>query len=259
MNLIKLKNINKIYNQESADFYALNDINLEINQGEMIAIMGPSGAGKSTLLNILGCIDVATSGEYSINNTLVQSLNKKELARIRNKNIGFVFQYFALIKEYTVLENVELPLTYGNMSKKKIKEKALMYLERTGIKGLAKKTPPKLSGGQQQRVAIARALVNEPSIILADEPTGALDQKTGKEILSLLKELNKLGQTIIIVTHDPNIAAICDRTIFIEDGKNTTSWLIKRELIAPFFTLLTKNKAYITKIYLLLYFVVYFI
>ena len=204
----------------------MKNINLNIENGDMIAIMGPSGAGKSTLLNILGCLDKHDSGVYYLKDKNINDFSKKELAKIRNIEIGFVFQSFALIPEYTVFENLELPLLYKNnfsnrkdiLSKKQIRAKIENVLEKVFISDFIDKKPSYLSGGQQQRVAIARALINEPSIILADEPTGALDQKTGEEIMNLLKEINESGKTIIIVTHDAKIASYCNRVINVIDG-----------------------------------------
>lgn len=222
--IIKIKNIIRVYGSKDNKNFALNNVSLNIEKGEMIAIMGPSGSGKSTLLNILGCIDVPTSGEYNLNNISVMTLNKTELAKVRNENIGFVFQNFALLNDYSIYENVELPLIYRNkignkkLSKKEIKEKSLSMLEKTGVISQEQKFPPELSGGQQQRVAIARALVGDTDIILADEPTGALDQKTGESIIELLKKINETGKTVIIVTHDINIAKKCKRLIELKDG-----------------------------------------
>lgn len=219
MSLINLKNISKIYGEGESEFKALDNINLEINPGEMIAIMGPSGAGKSTLLNILGCMDKPSYGKYILGDAIVTNLKSTDLAKIRNKYIGFVFQYFALIKEYSVLENVQLPLNLRKVSKEEKKKISLKFLEKLKIKDQYKKKPSQLSGGQQQRVAIARALVADCPIILADEPTGALDKKTSKEIINILKDINKDGKTVIIVTHNEEVANNCMRKIIIEDGK----------------------------------------
>ena len=218
--MIKLDNIVKIYNpKKSNEFEALHGISAEINDGELVAIIGKSGAGKSTLLHILACIDSYQDGEYKIDDTLVKGLSERKYARIRNEKIGMVMQDFALVEDFTALENVMIPL---NFSKKKIKgkkEKALAALRSVGIEDLAKKPCNKLSGGQKQRVAIARAIVNEPSMILADEPTGALDTKTSSEIMELFKSLNEQGRTVVIVTHDPKVAEQCGRVIEISDGK----------------------------------------
>ncbi|MBR6337625.1 MAG: ABC transporter ATP-binding protein [Ruminococcus sp.] len=217
--MIKLDNIVKIYNpKKSNEFEALHGVSCEIKDGELVAIIGKSGAGKSTLLHILACIDSYQDGEYRIDDTLVKHLSERRYARIRNEKIGMVMQDFALVEDFTALENVMIPL---NFSKKKIsgkKEKALAALRSVGIEDLAKKPCNKLSGGQKQRVAIARAIVNEPSMILADEPTGALDTKTSAEIMELFKSLNEQGRTVVIVTHDPKVAEQCERVIEISDG-----------------------------------------
>jgi len=216
---IILKNVIKKYGKGQAEFNALNGISLKIKDGEMLAIMGQSGSGKSTLLNILGFIDKASLGEYYFNGENVSDLDEYELAEYRNKKIGFVFQYFALLNDYTVYENIELPLLKRKLSKKDRKTIIEEYLNKFGILDQKNKRPQEISGGQQQRTAIIRALVTNPSYILADEPTGALDKKTGESIMEMLKEINIAGKTIIIVTHDSNIASLCDRIINIEDGK----------------------------------------
>lgn len=217
--MITLKNIIKIYNPKKAnEFEALHGVSCEIQDGEMVAVIGKSGAGKSTLLHILACIDSYQKGEYTIDGTLVKNLSERQYAKIRNEKIGMVMQDFALVEDFSALENVMIPL---NFSKKKIKdkkEKALAALNSVGIKDLAKKPCNKLSGGQKQRVAIARAIVNEPTMILADEPTGALDTKTSEEIMELFKSLNHQGKTIVIVTRDPKVAEQCDRIVEISDG-----------------------------------------
>lgn len=217
--VIELKQLSKTYGKDANKTYALNNVDLTIRDGEMVAIMGPSGSGKSTLLNLLGFIDKPTNGEYILNSINTSALQGNKLAKIRNKEIGFVFQYFALMKEFTVLDNVILPLIYRKMPQKERVKKGILYLEKMGIGSHKDKKISELSGGQQQRVAIARALIGEPSIILADEPTGALDQKTGKDIIKILKDINKQGKTVIIVTHDINVANSCDRIITIIDGK----------------------------------------
>jgi len=222
--MVKLNNIVKIYNSKKAnEFKALHGVSAEIRDGELIAIIGKSGAGKSTLLHILACIDNYQEGEYYIDDVLVKDLSESQYAKIRNEKIGMVMQDFALVEDFTALENVMIPL---NFSKKKVsdkKEKALAALKSVGIEELAKKLCSKLSGGQKQRVAIARAIVNEPSMILADEPTGALDTKTSAEIMELFKSLNKQGRTVVIVTHDPKIAEQCGRVIEISDGNIVTA------------------------------------
>ncbi|NLZ45239.1 MAG: ABC transporter ATP-binding protein [Clostridiales bacterium] len=217
--MIKLTNIQKIYNPKKAnEFEALKGINIEIEEGEMVAVIGKSGAGKSTLLHILACIDNYQNGEYHIDDTLVKKISEKQYAQIRNEKIGLVMQDFALVEDFTTIENVMIPLSFSKKKIKNKKEIAFKALNAVGIEELAKKPVNKLSGGQKQRVAIARAIVNEPSMILADEPTGALDTKTGQEIIQLFKDLNEQGKTIIIVTHDPKIAEQCDRIIEISDG-----------------------------------------
>lgn len=217
--MIKLNNIVKIYNPKKAnEFEALHGVSCEIADGEMIAIIGKSGAGKSTLLHILACIDNYQSGEYIIEDTLVKDLSERKYARIRNEKIGMVMQDFALVEDFTALENVLIPLNFSKKKVKGKKEKALAALKAVGMEEYAKKPCNKLSGGQKQRVAIARAIVNEPSMILADEPTGALDTKTSAEVMALFKSLNEQGRTVIIVTHDPKVAEKCDRIIEISDG-----------------------------------------
>ena len=217
MGIINLKDIVKIYGKDEAKTEALKSVNLSIEKGEMVAIIGPSGSGKSTLLNIVGCIDGATSGEYILDEVNVSDLDSLELSKVRNKKIGFIFQNFNLLYDYNLIDNVGLPLSYSD-NKKNIKTRAIEMLEKVDLKDHIDKTPDKLSGGQKQRVAIARALVNQPEIILADEPTGALDKKTGEKILELLQDINKQGKTVIIITHDNNVAQKCKRIIKIEDG-----------------------------------------
>ena len=218
--MIKISNITKKYNpKKSNEFEALHGVSCEINDGELVAVIGKSGAGKSTLLHILACIDNCQEGEYTIDGTLVKNLSEKQYAKIRNEKIGMVMQDFALVEDFTALENVMIPLNFSKQKIKNKKEKALAALKSVGIGELAKKPCNKLSGGQKQRVAIARAIVNEPSMILADEPTGALDTKTSAEIMALFKSLNKQGRTVVIVTHDPKIAEQCDRIIEISDGR----------------------------------------
>ena len=218
--MIKLNNITKIYNpKKSNEFEALHDVSCEIDDGELVAVIGKSGAGKSTLLHILACIDNYQEGEYSIDGTLVKNLSERQYAKIRNEKIGMVMQDFALVEDFTALENVMIPLNFSKKRIKNKKKKALNALKSVGIAELAKKPCNKLSGGQKQRVAIARAIVNEPSMILADEPTGALDSKTSAEIMELFLSLNDQGRTVIIVTHYQKIAEQCDRIIEISDGK----------------------------------------
>ncbi|MGL4874077.1 MAG: ABC transporter ATP-binding protein [Clostridium sp.] len=216
MALIEMKNVFKTYGVGDGSKEALKDINLKIDEGELVAIVGKSGSGKSTLLNIMGCIDKVTEGEYIIEGKNTKDFDEKKLARGRNRLIGFVLQYFGLINSYTVYENVELPLIYAK--EKKRREKVLNMLEKLSISSEKDKLPSELSGGQNQRVAIGRALINNPKIILADEPTGALDKETSFQVMDILLKLNKEGKTIIIVTHDEEIAKKCRRIIKIEDG-----------------------------------------
>lgn len=217
--MIEVSNLTKIYNPKKAnEFTALKNISLKINDGEMSAIIGKSGAGKSTLLHILACIDDYQSGEYKIDETLVKQLSERQSARIRNEKIGMVMQDFALVEDFTAIENVLLPLEFSKHKNSNRQKKALNALKSVGMEQFAKKPVNKLSGGQKQRVAIARAIVNEPSLILADEPTGALDTKTSAEIMDVFRKLHSEGKTIVIVTHDPGVAEQCERIIEISDG-----------------------------------------
>ena len=216
--LIDLQNINKSYLNGDQELQVLKDIKLEVQEGEFLAIMGPSGSGKSTLMNIIGMLDRPSSGTYHLDGTEVAQLGEKKAAKIRNKQIGFVFQQFFLLSKLNALQNVELPLIYAGVTQAKRKKLAEQYLEKVELETRMHHLPSELSGGQKQRVAIARALVNRPSIILADEPTGALDTKTGEQIMDLLTELNNEGKTIIMVTHEPEIAAYAKRQIVIRDG-----------------------------------------
>ena len=218
--MIEIKKLTKTYNYKKSNaFTALTDVSLTVDDGEMLAIIGKSGAGKSTLLHIIGCIDTFEKGEYTIDGVNVHKLSDKKLAQIRNEKVGIVMQDFALVEEYSVIENVKIPLYFARHRKGNINTPALAALEKVGMKELAKKPVNKLSGGQKQRVAIARAIVNDPSFILADEPTGALDTKTSAEIMELFSALNKDGKTVIIITHDPGVAGACKRQIEISDGK----------------------------------------
>ena len=220
MPLIELKNITKSYSVGDSELKILKGIDLQIEQGEFVAIMGPSGSGKSTCMNILGCLDVPTSGSYKLDGKAVEGLEPDELAEIRNKKIGFVFQGFNLLSRTSALENVELPMVYANVDAKTRQKKAIDALEKVGLKERMHHQPNQLSGGQQQRVAIARAIVNDAPIIFADEPTGNLDTKMSVEIMELFVSLNKeLGRTIILVTHEEDIARYAKRIIRIVDGE----------------------------------------
>ena len=216
--IINVKDIKKSYIVGTQEVNALRGINLSVEKGEFISIMGPSGSGKTTLMNIIGCLDTPSSGEYELNGSLVSKLEDDELARIRNKEIGFVFQSFNLLAKNSVLENVMLPLKYAGFEKSEAIKKSNEVIDKVGLSDRLAHTPAELSGGQQQRVAIARALVNKPSIIFADEPTGNLDSKTGKEVMTIFKELNASGQTIILITHEESIANQSNRIITIKDG-----------------------------------------
>jgi len=217
--MIDLKDIYKIYTDGDSEIRALDGVSLHVSKGEFVAIVGASGSGKSTCMNIIGCLDTPTSGTYTLNGNDVSSLSDKELAHIRNRELGFIFQQYNLIPKLTVLENVELPLLYKGVKAQKRKEMALEALRRVGLEDRCKKFPSQLSGGQQQRVSIARALAGNPPVILADEPTGALDSKTGRDVLEFLKLLNKEGNTIVLITHDNSIADQINRVVRIHDGK----------------------------------------
>lgn len=217
--MLTLNNISKSYKLGKEEVPILKHINLTVQAGEFLAIMGPSGSGKSTLMNIIGCLDRPTSGTYTLDQIDILKGKDGALAEIRNESIGFVFQTFHLLPRLTALQNVELPMIYNKVKKKERRQRAYEALEKVGLKDRVSYKPPKLSGGQKQRVAIARALVNQPRFILADEPTGALDTKSSEQILSLFSELHREGKTIIMITHDPDVAKKADRTIFIRDGE----------------------------------------
>lgn len=216
--MMKLSNISKIYKTGKLEVPVLHEINLEIEDGEFIAIMGPSGSGKSTLMNIIGFLDSPSSGDYELNGEKITTFHENQLAGLRNKHIGFVFQQFFLLPRLNAQKNVEAPLVYADMKKKERVKRAEEMLAKVGLSDRMRHLPNELSGGQKQRVCIARALVNNPEIILADEPTGALDTKTGSQIMDLFTELNREGKTVIIVTHEEEIAAYADRIIFLRDG-----------------------------------------
>ncbi|MCR3761000.1 ABC transporter ATP-binding protein [Clostridium felsineum] len=215
---IKMNNLGKVYKMGKNEYRALSDINLEISKGEFVSIVGPSGAGKSTLMNIIGCLDNATEGEYFLDG-LSTNCSDNRLAEIRNKKIGFIFQNYNLLPKLSVKENVELPLVYQGLSSEEIRTRAMEVLTKVGLEEHIAHKPSELSGGQKQRVAIARALASNPEIILADEPTGALDSKTGKEVIGMIKKINEDGNTVILITHDMEIAKEAKRVITVRDGK----------------------------------------
>ena len=217
--MIRLENVTKRYLMGDNVVKALDGIDININEGEMVAIVGPSGSGKSTLMNIIGCLDVVTDGLYELNKISIKDYDQDELADIRNQQIGFVFQQFNLLNNFTAIENVMMPMTYAKLPKQKREEKAEELLNLVGLGDRMDHKPTELSGGQQQRVSIARALANNPAIILADEPTGALDTATGHEVLNQLKKLNQSGKTVIIITHDLEVAKNTNHIITLRDGK----------------------------------------
>ena len=216
--MLKLKDIHKSYQQGSQEFPILKGIDLHVKEGDFLAIMGPSGSGKSTLMNIIGCLDKASSGTYHIEGTDVSELSDNQLSDLRNQKIGFVFQNFNLMPKLTACQNVELPLTYMKIPKKERRERALEMLRLVGLEERSDFKPMELSGGQKQRVAIARALVTNPSFILGDEPTGALDTTTSVQIMDLFKQFNDEGKTIVIITHEPEVAQLCKQTVILRDG-----------------------------------------
>ena len=219
--LIELRDVYKIYSEGlESEVRALDGVSLDIEWGEFVAIVGQSGSGKSTMMNVLGCLDIPTRGDYILNGNDVRELSDWELSRIRNKEIGFIFQQYNLIQDLTVLENVELPLIYQGIGADTRREMALEALERVGLGGRIKHRPTQMSGGQQQRVAIARAIAAKPAIVMADEPTGALDSRTGLEVLAFLQNLNREGTTVILITHDNGIAATARRWVRLTDGKS---------------------------------------
>ena len=216
--MLKLKEIHKSYQQGSQEFPILKGIDLHVKEGDFLAIMGPSGSGKSTLMNIIGCLDKANAGTYHIEGTDVSNLSDNHLSDLRNQKIGFVFQNFNLMPKLTACQNVELPLTYMKIPKKERRERAMEMLRLVGLEERSEFKPMELSGGQKQRVAIARALVTNPSFILGDEPTGALDTKTSVQIMELFKQFNEAGKTIVIITHEPEVAQMCKKTVVLRDG-----------------------------------------
>lgn len=217
--MIKLNNISKVYNVGDEAVWALDHATMHISAGEFVSIVGPSGSGKSTLMNIVGCLDAADEGDYRLDDILIEDYSELELARIRNVKIGFVFQNFNLIQKLTAEENIELPLIYQDLKKSERKERVALAIEKVGLEKRAKHLPTELSGGQQQRVAIARAIVTQPPLILADEPTGNLDSKTGGEIMDIFHELHDNGNTIVLITHDNEVARQAAKSINILDGK----------------------------------------
>ncbi len=217
--IIRLSDVHKIYGSGEDEVRALRGISLSLDQGDYVAIMGPSGSGKSTLMHILGCLDVPSEGEYELAGTPVSQMSGRALARVRNQRVGFVFQSFNLLPRSSLARNVELPLLYAGVGRQERRERAVQALAKVGLAERARSLPSQLSGGQRQRVAIARALVNDPSIVLADEPTGNLDSKTGQEILALFGELHVQGHTVILVTHDPQVASRAGKIVRIVDGK----------------------------------------
>ena len=216
--MLKLKEIHKSYQQGSQEFPILKGIDLHVKEGDFLAIMGPSGSGKSALMNIIGCLDKANAGSYHIEGTDVSNLSDNQLSDLRNQKIGFVFQNFNLMPKLTACQNVELPLTYMKVPKKERRERAMEMLRLVGLEERSEFKPMELSGGQKQRVAIARALVTNPSFILGDEPTGALDTKTSVQIMELFKQFNEAGKTIVIITHEPEVAQMCKKTVVLRDG-----------------------------------------
>lgn len=223
--IIRLEEIFKIYGSGETEVRALNNVNLTIQQGEYCAIMGPSGSGKSTAMNIIGCLDRPTSGRYCLDNVDVAQMDDGQLAHIRNKKLGFVFQQFHLLPQLSALENVILPMVYADVKAAERQERAVQALKRVGLEGRLKNKPNQLSGGQQQRVAIARAIVNRPVLLLADEPTGALDSRTTQEVLEIFSELNGSGITVVMVTHEPDVARQTQRIVWFRDGQVVHSHL----------------------------------
>src|SRR5438128_4978905 len=219
MPLVELRNVSKIYSLGDEEIRALDDVSLDIEEGEFISIIGPSGSGKSTLMHILGCLDSPTKGTIQLDGVMIEKASSRQLAGIRNRKIGFVFQFFNLLPKLNVVQNVELPMIYSGISAKERRQRAMGALEAVDLANRSRHRPSQLSGGQQQRAAIARALVNNPRLVFADEPTGNLDSHTGEAILELFRKLSEEGRTIALVTHDPEIAAVTPRRIEIRDGK----------------------------------------
>lgn len=217
--MIRIEGLTKVYGMGDIQVHALRGVDLAVGQGEMVAVMGPSGSGKSTLMNMIGCLDRPSAGKYVLAGNEVSTMNDNQLADVRNRHIGFIFQGFHLLSRLTAVQNVETPLVYRGVPAQSRRRLALEALDRVGLKGRAEHRPPELSGGQQQRVAIARAIAGNPSILLGDEPTGALDQRTGHEILHLFQQLHAEGATLVVVTHDETVAAHCSRVVRLSDGR----------------------------------------
>jgi putative ABC transport system ATP-binding protein len=224
MRIIETRGLEKVYGSNNSAVHALRGVDLDIESGEFVALIGPSGSGKSTLMSILGCLDVPTGGTYALDGRQVEKLTGADLAAIRNEKIGFIFQQYNLLPKATILRNVELPMLYAGVPRRERRERALDLLAKVGIPDKAGVLPGQLSGGQRQRVAIARALANRPALLLADEPTGALDTKTGEEVLALFHELHTQGNTVVLVTHDPGIAAQAGRRVELRDGLLLRDW-----------------------------------
>lgn len=229
--MISIKNLHKSYKMGDSSLHVLKGIDIEVGEVELVAIMGSSGSGKSTLLNILGMLDLLDEGEYRLDNVMIKNLNETTAANYRNKFLGFVFQSFNLINYKTALENVSLPLYYQGLGRKIRQEKALEYLEKVGLKEWASHLPSELSGGQKQRVAIARALASQPKVLLADEPTGALDSKTSMEVMALIQQINNEGKTILVVTHELDIAQMCKRVVTLKDGVIVQDEKVKQVIV----------------------------
>lgn len=229
--IIRLEMVEKIYGSGNTAVHALDKVNLIVHQGEYCSIMGASGSGKSTAMNIIGCLDRPTAGSYYLDNVAVSGLSDEELAKIRNRKIGFVFQQFHLLPQISALENVMLPMVYAGVPSKERRDRAIVALSKVGLANRLHNKPNELSGGQQQRVAIARAIVNEPLLLLADEPTGALDSHTTKEVLSIFKELHDSGITVVMVTHEPEVARLTERIVWFKDGQVVHSHLTPEEML----------------------------
>ena len=232
--MIQIKNLHKSYKMGSSSLHVLKGINFDVKEGELVAIMGSSGSGKSTLLNILGMLDVADEGDYILDKVPIKNLNETKAAKYRNKFLGFVFQSFNLINYKTALENISLPLYYQGVSRKERQEEAMDYLDRVGLKEWATHLPSELSGGQKQRVAIARAMASKPKVLLADEPTGALDSTTSYEVMDLIQKINEEGKTILVVTHEKEIAQMCKRIVQLKDGIIIEDKKIKQVLASSY-------------------------